>query len=100
MLFEPDSFSGDWYGWVTNQSGHVLIGIVIAWLTGRVWPAIVLALAFELVQLSPDLIDSATDVLFTAGGAVFHIYAGNGVMVALVVAFAIGVSQRFKIGKP
>lgn len=99
MLFSPDSFHNDWYGWVTNQAGHVLLGIVIAWLTGRVWPAVVLAVAFELAQWSPDVVDSVTDVFFTASGAVFQIYAGNGIMYALVVALAIGVAQRFKSGK-
>lgn len=29
-LFKPDSFRDDWYGWLTNQLSHTLLGIVAA----------------------------------------------------------------------
>ena len=28
-LIEPDDFKGDWYGWLTNQASHALIGVVV-----------------------------------------------------------------------
>lgn len=99
-LLEPDSFANDWYGWVTNQSGHFLLGIIIAWVTGRVWTAILIALAFEIAQWSPDLVDSASDVAFTVSGAVFQVYANSGVLLPVVIALFIGFAQRSKNGRP
>jgi hypothetical protein len=29
-LIEPDAFLDDWYGWLSNQSGHILLGVVMA----------------------------------------------------------------------
>lgn len=29
-LIEPDAFLDDWYGWLTNQAGHVLLGVFMA----------------------------------------------------------------------
>ena len=30
MIFEPDAYLGDPYGWLVNQSGHVLwVGLVV-----------------------------------------------------------------------
>ena len=99
MLLIPDAFNNDWYGWVTNQSGHFLLGMVVAFVTCRAWPAVVVAVAFELVQLSPDLIDSLTDVAFTAAGSVFYIYAFSGVLWYLIAAMVIGVALRAKNAK-
>lgn len=28
-IFTPDNFKNDWYGWITNQWGHALLGQVI-----------------------------------------------------------------------
>lgn len=99
MLFIPDSFNADWYGWATNQSGHFLLGLVVAFITGRVWPAVALAVAFELIQWSPDLIDSLTDVAFTAVGAIFYVYALSGVIWYLIAAMVIGVALRLNNAK-
>lgn len=99
MLFIPESFDADWYGWVTNQSGHFLLGMVIAFITKRIWPAVALAVAFEIVQWSPDLIDSLTDVAFTVSGAVFYAIAFNNILWSVIVAMLIGVFQRYVNGK-
>ena len=29
-LIEPDAFLDDWYGWLTNQAGHILLGVFLA----------------------------------------------------------------------
>lgn len=99
MLFVPDSFNEDWYGWVTNQSGHFLLGLVVAFITGRMWPAVALAVMFELIQWSPDWIDSLTDVAFTAVGSIFYVYALSGVIWYLVAAMVIGVALRLNNAK-
>lgn len=96
QLLQPDSYDGDWYGWVTNQSGHFLLGMVIALITRRVWPAVMVAIAFEFMQWSPDVIDSITDVAFTVAGALFYLTANNVVLWASVGAFLIGIWQRRK----
>lgn len=99
MLLTPDSFPHDWYGWVTNQSGHFLLGVVVAFLFGRIWPAVAVAVAFELIQWSPDWIDSITDIAFTFAGAVFFVYSGGAVLYAIIAAMMAGVWQRCKNDK-
>lgn len=96
MLLIPDSFEHDWYGWVTNQSGHFLLGIVIAAITGRWWPALLVAITFELLQWSPDVIDSLTDIAFAVAGSIFYSTASNAILWAAVAAFIVGVFQRRK----
>jgi heme/copper-type cytochrome/quinol oxidase subunit 4 len=29
-LTTPDQFKRDWYGWATNQLGHIMIGLALA----------------------------------------------------------------------
>jgi hypothetical protein len=29
-LIEPSAFLDDWYGWLTNQAGHILLGVFMA----------------------------------------------------------------------
>jgi hypothetical protein len=29
-LIEPDAFLDDWYGWLTNQAGHIVVGVKLA----------------------------------------------------------------------
>jgi len=29
-LIEPSAFLNDWYGWLTNQAGHILLGLFLA----------------------------------------------------------------------
>lgn len=96
MLLIPDSFEHDWYGWVTNQSGHFLLGIVIAAITGRWWPAMLVAITFELLQWSPDVVDSVTDVAFTVSGSIFYCTANNVILWSAVAAFLAGMFQRRK----
>lgn len=98
-LFQPDAFSNDWYGWLTNQSGHILLGMVIAWATGRAWVALVVAIVFEVLQRSTDYTDSLTDIAFTYAGAIFHLYAGNAIVWSFIAALLVGVANRFRNAK-
>lgn len=82
-VFGPDDFARDWYGWLTNQAGHLALGVLAVWLVavaglvvaGDLPPRLgVLALAlapfvgFELA-LRGTAIDTAQDVGFYAIGA-------------------------------
>jgi hypothetical protein len=78
--FGPSDFAGDWYGWLTNQAGHIALGILAVWLVGMVtaddlpgrWAVLALAVApylgFEVGQRG-GWIDSAQDVGFYVLGA-------------------------------
>ena len=96
MLLIPDSFEHDWYGWVTNQSSHFLIGIIVSAITRRWWPALLVAITFEILQLSPDIVDSITDVVFTVAGSVFYSTANNAILWSAIAAFLAGTIQRRK----
>jgi hypothetical protein len=78
--FGPDDFAGDWYGWVTNQAGHIALGVLAVWVVGALtaddlpsrWAVLALALAPYLgweVGQRGGWIDSAQDVGFYALGA-------------------------------
>lgn len=32
-IFQPDDFSGDWYGYLTNQISHVSLGVFFTWFS-------------------------------------------------------------------
>lgn len=96
MLLIPDSFTHDWYGWITNQSGHFLLGIVVAAITRRWWLALIIAITFELLQWSPDAVDSITDVAFTVAGSIFYIAHNNAILWGTVAALLAGMFQRRK----
>jgi len=79
-LFRPDAFVGDWYGWLTNQASHVLVGAVLAMLLSlRLRPRAALLVAaagyglVEVAQLAlhgPGLwADGLADFGFAALGA-------------------------------
>lgn len=54
------------------------------------------AIAFELLQWSPDVVDSVTDVAFTVAGSIFYSTANNAILWAAIAAFIVGVFQRRK----
>lgn len=98
-ILTPDAFQNDWYGWITNQAGHFVLGLFIAAITRRVWPALALAVVIELIQWSPDVVDSVTDVAFTSVGAIFYVYALSGVIWYIIAAMVIGMTLRFNNAK-
>jgi hypothetical protein len=96
-LFRPDAFVGDWYGWLTNQASHVLVGAVLAMLLSlRLSPRVALLAAaggyglVEVVQLvlhgSRLWADGLADLGFAALGA------------GLVVAWRAGRVRLFFAG--
>lgn len=54
------------------------------------------AITFEVLQWSPDVVDSLTDIAFTAAGSIFYCTANNAILWSAVAAFIVGVFQRRK----
>lgn len=110
MIFTPDAFLGDPYGWITNQAAHaLLIGVglfalaAVTPLTRRQAMCITLAVyaLWEIGTFAGDVLDGVTDLAFVAAGAVFGKAAWEGdrrVMAwsfaAILIASALGVWGR------
>jgi hypothetical protein len=84
-LLDAADFAGDWYGWITNQMSHALLGLLLyvafcaTWLAffGE-YPARIVAFLvvvggfafFEVaIQRGGMILDSIEDTAFTAYGA-------------------------------
>jgi len=58
-LKTPDDQKLDWYGWVTNQTGHFTIGVLITCIAIQVLPlyfSILPAVVFAGLKESADLL--------------------------------------------
>lgn len=93
-----DSYARDPYGHVTNQSGHVLIGLAAAVLTPWAWGGDVLTIAAVywivsevILQRRRLYLDAAQDAAFVAGGAAvpWALAAGYGWVLVLVIGAAL-----------
>lgn len=90
--FEQDDFVDDWYGWLTNQIGHISLGVMCAlavsvvWflvvgefpVKAIIWPAI--AAVYILIEIARGWTwaDSAEDTVFFAGygcGGAFLVFS-------------------------
>ena len=113
-LRRPDDQGASWYGWLTAQCGHALLGVMAAgaWvaaggaeLTG--WAAV--ALGYGGGKEVPDLLrawgwrtarDCLRDWLFVAGGAGLAVTLAAGspwfwlALAAVAGGLAIGTYQR------
>jgi len=79
-LTKPDNFKNDWYGWITNQCGHVVLGqmlfvgfMAVALFHGEyasrntVWAGIAIGYAFwEIINRGAKW-DSLEDFIFVCG---------------------------------
>jgi hypothetical protein len=99
-LKTPDAQKRDWYGWVTNQTGHFTIGVLITAIAIQVLPlyfSILPAVVFAGLKESTDLLrggalkDSFVDWTFQCVGAFFCIVLSikNFDLVNLSVGFII-----------
>ena len=84
-LLDADDFYSDWYGWLTNEMSHALLGLLLyvafcaTWLAGfGEYPARIAALLFVVggfaffevaIQRGGMIWDSIEDTAFTAYGA-------------------------------
>lgn len=113
-LARPDDQGRDWYGWLTAQAGHALLGVVLVgtWVAAGGAPLTawtVVGVAYALVKELPDYAtapswrtvrDCLRDALFVAGGAglAAAIAAGSSLywlaLAGVVAGLAIGTYQR------
>lgn len=114
-LGKPDDQGVDFYAWLTAQSGHALLGLLLAGLAVMVGlPAIaawvIVAINYALIKELPDFAlqpgwraarDGLRDWLFVAGGALAAVtlHAGSSLgfglaVTSIVAGLAIGTYQR------
>jgi hypothetical protein len=107
-MIDPDDFARDWYGHVTNQCGHIVLGLAIASIAAALgfWWPIPLAAAFLYwlcaeywLQRAGLLWDGLEDASFVAVGASFPFtIAGSwlqlGLVAGVAVVLAIGAWRR------
>ncbi|UXQ89163.1 hypothetical protein [Synechococcus phage MinM1] len=113
-LARPDDQGRDWYGWLTAQAGHALLGVVLAgaWVTAggdalTAW--LVVGIAYALAKELPDYAiapgwrtarDCLRDALFVSGGAglAATLAAGSALfwlaLGAIAAGLTIGTYQR------
>lgn len=99
-LLTPDAYDIDWYGWVTNQAGHFVLGLIIAAIVRGGWIGVIATLSFavmiEIAQgIGAGYLDSATDVLFTVLGALFYMSSSASSLYLVTGAFLIGAMSRY-----
>jgi len=107
-LTTPDAYTGNAYGWITNQSGHALIiGAMLfaplALLIGRLWAFVALAVGYAgwEVWQGGGLGDGFADWGFVLLGAGWvwaawdrQRVAAAALWVMLAAGFAVGVWRR------
>ena len=113
MIFSPDDFDGDWYGYLTNQSGHAyLVGCPAALIVSPWWglvaaPAVIglcYAIVWEwMVQRGRDWRDSLEDSVHVTAGAsaICAALSGDvatvaGCLAAQGVLLMVGIYRRVR----
>lgn len=101
---KSDDFLDDWYGWLTNQCGHICLGLALAVLltmTGlSVWWQLALIIGgyWTVIEVIAQRLrlwrDAIMDTAFVAGGATFML-APVPVMVICAMLLAFGVATRW-----
>lgn len=75
---QPEDFSGDVYGWMTNQIGHVSVSFLICYISGTWIPLLIFWLSWEIWQFiksrEENLQDLIEDLFFEIGGVMIFIY--------------------------
>ncbi len=104
-LSTPDSQNRDWYGWVTNQCSHVLMGIIVGmFFPGAVIQMIlIIALMIEMVDLfrvptAATLKDSIIDITFWVLGGILYMFQDTPLIgICLISAgLLIGILPRLR----
>lgn len=112
-LLTPDAYHHDWYGWTLNESGHMVLGAMLAILIAMIvqqskvgmFVAIMLTAAWEvfayITQPTAELMDKITDAAFMAVGAALaylvwrHSKPGLAIAcLAVCGAIVIGIGGR------
>lgn len=78
-LIEPSAFLDDWYGWLTNQAGHILLGVFLAFFMCMIayfalgelpyridvfWVCLLGYIAFEIISQGWQGYDTVEDSVF------------------------------------
>lgn len=88
----PDAFLNDWYGYITNQSGHFFLGMALS-LFVPVWLIAAGYVAWEV--LSGWLWwDSVEDISFVVLGVAFYTYGRKYAIIIAMCIMSIGVYKR------
>lgn len=122
-MLEPDAFLNDWYGYLTNQTGHLMLGVLLFSIVSFVfsllftnisrlsgegaheWAMSAILVGYGLWEAMQGGLawDGVEDLAFVMGGASFSWAAWvnhRAVMVAVVsisaAALSVGVSWRKK----
>jgi hypothetical protein len=66
-LTEPSAFLDDWYGWLTNQAGHILLGVFIAFFMCVAAFFVMGELPYRIEVFAACLLGYAAFELFTQG---------------------------------
>lgn len=97
----PDDFPDDAYGWITNQAGHWMIGVVAAWALGggAVAAGVVLIAmaAWEVRQraIGGHLRDGLADWTFVALGVAWTVLGASWPLaLILILCLAAGAVAR------
>jgi hypothetical protein len=120
MNLSPDAFLTDAYGWLTNQTGHVLLGLVLTAIVAVIMRAVVetdmrreallvVSVAYLVVwegliqTWGAGFLDALADTAFVALGGIIGVTAWGQKGGQLAVAFvtmagimAAGVARRWK----
>ena len=90
-ILKPDSFPGDWYGWVTNQISHIFVGIALVFFASlicfysfgempnklTIYGAIFAGyVAFEVLVQGWRGVDTVEDTTFVVGYGAAGVLAG------------------------
>lgn len=106
-MIDPDDFANDWYGWLTNQCGHIVLGlgVSVAMLWAWWWSPVVAAAVYWFLvegwmQRWRLWRDSIMDTFFVmAGASVLPSYDMNvltlvGVMMTTAGMLGLGTWKR------
>lgn len=91
-LERPDDQGKDWYGWVTNQMSHALLGVVVAlhFPSAPLQMAAIFALLKETADMfrGGKIVDSLVDVSFWVLGAML-IALNDKISATILIVFAL-----------
>lgn len=87
----PDAFISDWYGWLTNQMAHALLGLAVtallAWALGALMSR---AFEMDVAMHGPALVIVAVGYFFGWEGVWQRYGAGMGDALADTAFMALG----------
>ncbi len=109
----PSSYAHNWYGWITNEMSHVIVGLILAYIIAEIlsdprdgmFSAMFITASWEVIDYlthaNATVLDKLTDALFMASGAALgyllwkHLNRPLAIAVCMIcAAFWIGIWTR------